>query len=43
MKGSMHTAFWQTASEHYLPLWGMKPTLSEQHNLLDLHTLILTH
>jgi hypothetical protein len=33
----------QTASEHYLPLWGMKPSVLEQRNLLDLHTLILTH
>jgi len=33
----------QTASEHYLPLWGMKPTVLEQRNLLDLHTLILAH
>jgi hypothetical protein len=33
----------QTTSEHYLPLWGMKPTVLDQCNLLDLHTLILTH
>ena len=33
----------QTASAHYVPLWGMKPTVLEQRNLLDLHTLILTH
>jgi hypothetical protein len=26
-----------------LPLWGMKPTVLEQRNLLDLHKLILTH
>src|SRR5688500_921430 len=30
-------------SQHYLPLWGMKPTVLDQRNLLDLHTLILTH
>jgi hypothetical protein len=33
----------QTTSEHYLPPWGMKPTVSDQRNLVDLHTLILTH
>jgi hypothetical protein len=33
----------QTASEHCLPLWGMKPTVLNQRNLLDLHTLTLTH
>ena len=33
----------QTTSERYLPLWGMKPTVSDQCNLLDLHTLALTH
>jgi CheY-like chemotaxis protein len=33
----------QTASEHYLPPWGMKPTVLEQRNLLDLRTLILAH
>jgi hypothetical protein len=33
----------QTTSVHYLPLWGMKPTVLEQRNLLDLHTLILAH
>ena len=33
----------QTTSEHYLPLWGMKPTVLDQCNLLDLHTLPLTH
>jgi hypothetical protein len=33
----------QTASEHYLPPWGMKPTVLDQRNPLDLHTLTLTH
>src|SRR5262245_31712296 len=33
----------QTASEHYLPPWGMKPTVSDRRNLLDLHTLALIH
>jgi transposase len=33
----------QTTSEHYLPPWGMKPTVLEHHNLVDLHTLTLTH
>jgi hypothetical protein len=33
----------QTASEHYLPLWGMKPTVLEQRSLLDLHPLTRTH
>ena len=34
---------WQTTSEHHLPPWGMKPTVLDQRNLLDLHTLTLTH
>jgi hypothetical protein len=33
----------QTASQHYLPPWGMKPTVLDQRNLLDLYTLTLTH
>jgi hypothetical protein len=33
----------QTTSEHYLPLWGTKPTVLDPSNLLDLHTLTLTH
>jgi putative transposase len=33
----------QTTSEHHLPPWGMKPTVLDQRNLLDLHTLTLTH
>jgi hypothetical protein len=33
----------QTASEHYLPPWGMKPTVFDPRNLLDFHPLILTH
>jgi hypothetical protein len=33
----------QTTSEHYLPLWGMKPTVLDHCNLLDLHTLARTH
>ena len=33
----------QTASEHYLPPWGMKPTVLDQRNPLDLHTLTRTH
>ena len=33
----------QTASEHCLRLWGMKPTVLDQRNLLDLHLLTLTH
>ena len=32
----------QTTSEHYLPLWGVKPTALDQCDLLDLHTLTLT-
>jgi hypothetical protein len=33
----------QTASEHCLRLWGVKPTVLDQRNLLDLHILALTH
>ena len=33
----------QTTSEHYLPPWGMKPTVLDRRNLLDLHTLTRTH
>jgi hypothetical protein len=33
----------QTTSEHYLPPWGMKPTVLDQRNLLDLHTLTLAY
>jgi hypothetical protein len=33
----------QTASEHHLPPWGMKPTVLDQCNLSDLHTLTLAH
>jgi hypothetical protein len=33
----------QTTSEHCLPLWGMKPTVLDHHNLADLHALTLTH
>jgi hypothetical protein len=33
----------QTASQHYLPLWGMKPTVLDHCNLLDLHTLTRTY
>ena len=33
----------QTASEHYLPPWGMKPTVLDQRNPLDLHPLTRTH
>jgi hypothetical protein len=31
----------QTASQHYLPPWGMKPTVLDLRNLADLHTLAL--
>jgi hypothetical protein len=33
----------QTTSEHHLPPWGMKPTVLDQRNLLDLHTLTRTY
>jgi hypothetical protein len=33
----------QTTSEHCLLWWGMKPTVLDQRNLVDLHTLTLTH
>ena len=33
----------QSASEHYLPPWGMKPTMLDQRHLLDLQTLTRTH
>jgi hypothetical protein len=33
----------QTASEHCLPQWGMKPIVSDRRNSADLHILTLTH
>jgi hypothetical protein len=33
----------QATSEHHLPPWGMKPTVLDRRNLLDLHTLTRTH
>jgi hypothetical protein len=35
--------FGQATSEHHLPPWGMKPTVLDRRNLLDLHTLTRTH
>jgi hypothetical protein len=35
MAGELAHASVQTTSEHYLPLWGMKPTVLDQCNLLD--------
>jgi hypothetical protein len=34
---------YQTASEHYLPPWGMKPTVLDPRNPLDFHTLTRMH
>ena len=36
------TVLVQTASEHYVPLWGMKPTVLGHRKLLDLHMLTRT-
>ena len=33
----------QTASQHYLPPWGMKPTVSDRRNLVDFHLLTRAH
>jgi hypothetical protein len=33
----------QTTSEHHLPPWGMKPTVLDHRNMLDLHMLTRTH
>jgi hypothetical protein len=33
----------QTASQHCLPPWGMKPTVLDQRNLSDLHMLTLAY
>jgi hypothetical protein len=33
----------QSASEHYLHRWGIKPTVLSQCNPLDLHPLTLAH
>ena len=40
---TMMASLAQTTSEHHLPPWGMKPTVLDQRNLLDLHTLTRTH
>jgi hypothetical protein len=36
-------ALLQTASQHCLRLWGMKPTVLDPRNLSDLHSLVLLH
>jgi hypothetical protein len=33
----------QTTSEHYLPPWGMKPTVSDRRNLVNFHPLTRAH
>src|SRR5215475_10037143 len=33
----------QTASQHYLPPWGMKPTVSDRRNLVKFHPLTRAH
>jgi hypothetical protein len=38
---TLHTP--QTAPQHYLPPWGMKPTVLYQRNPSDLHALALMH
>ncbi len=42
-QGDNITLTGQTASQHYLPPWGMKPTVLDPRNVADLHTFALIH
>jgi hypothetical protein len=41
LQGTVTQAHIQTASEHCLHPWGMKPTVLDQRNPLDLHIVVL--